>query len=116
MFYRYSKMKFWTALVYLIIRITAIENSDEEITVTSLDNLLLSIRLEACRIIYTKHSFNHYADLSEIIRQADALNNAFIQIGQRIVDVNNSNENPISYHSASNRYRIVSLKFNESYY
>uniref|UniRef100_A0A6P7H0E3 Uncharacterized protein LOC114349305 n=1 Tax=Diabrotica virgifera virgifera TaxID=50390 RepID=A0A6P7H0E3_DIAVI len=73
-----------------------VKGDDIDINITPLENLLLPIKLGTCRLIYSKHTFIHYINLNEIVRQVKSLKDNYQIIKTSVVKVNASN--PISYH------------------
>jgi hypothetical protein len=82
-------------ILYLTQIMQKIECSEDDISLTPLENPLFPILLGTSRLIYTKHTFIHYLDLGEVVRQVEVLENNFLIVRNHIPDINATN--PISY-------------------
>lgn len=87
-------------IILLLLQAIQIALSDEDdIRLTPVNNPILPIQLGNANIIYSKHTFIHYLDLSPIINQLHNLDKHFFIISNNLNRENATNH--ISYHALS---------------
>lgn len=105
-------------MIYLVLQVHQMTCNGEDIQITKLENLLLPIQLGNARLVYSKHTFLHYVDLSTLVKQIDSLVQHFRIVLGSITQVNVTN--PVSYHGLSQSMltrteyliNIIQKKFN----
>lgn len=90
--------KILIALICLVLQ-TPLIKGEEDVSISKIENFLLPIQLGNAKLIYTKHTFLHYIDLREIIRQVDQLAKTFNDIKNKIFLANITT--PLSFHDLS---------------